>query len=81
MKHASTAAVTLALVALVFAGAARANAGYNVNSQSAPSVTDAVPAALVRHRQTVGWHYEWRYHFNKFGEYVPDWIAVLNRSR
>ena len=71
MTRILTLAGALSIAVMTASGALAAAPAYN---QSTPS-----PALAAQEKYgTVGWHYAWRYHFNKFGEFVPAWVAVLN---
>ncbi|MGH7040470.1 MAG: hypothetical protein ACREE1_20315 [Stellaceae bacterium] len=65
----------LAIAAVMVSGVARANPPYR--EIAAPSVR---PAQL-QPSQPAPWHYEWRYHYGKWGQYVPGWVPVLNSAR
>jgi hypothetical protein len=66
----ATAAVALA--AAVIGGPANATA-----LMDRPALVVPVPAPTAR-AQPAQWHYEWQYHYNRWSEYVPGWVAVPN---
>ena len=73
---------------ILFTAAAAALAAVTI---SGPANADALmdrPAANYRAMPTqtgsfgqVSWHYEWRYHYDRHGQWVPGWVAVLNGIR
>jgi hypothetical protein len=70
-----TTAGALAIAAVMVSGVARANPPYREAT--------ALPARLVQDKslQPAPWHYEWQYHYSKWGQYVPGWVPVLNSAR
>jgi hypothetical protein len=70
-----TTAGALAIAAVMVAGVARANPP---NQEVAAPPTQLAQLEAV---QPVQWRYEWQYHYNKWGQYVPEWIAVPNNLR
>ncbi len=69
----ATTAVALAtLAAAAIGGPANATA-----LMDRPAVVAPVPAPAA-YTQPTQWHYEWQYHYNRWSEYVPGWVAVPN---
>jgi len=68
------AASAIALVPMLMSGTAGAASASARHDQTVAAVTAPTLAK-------VNWHYAWRYHFNKFAELVPGWVAVLNTTR
>jgi hypothetical protein len=75
MTRTLTAAGALAITAVMIAGVARANPPHQ--EIVAPPVQLAQAEAL----QPVRWHYEWQYHYDKWGQYVPGWVAITSNVR
>ncbi|HTT80747.1 MAG TPA: hypothetical protein VMF86_13790 [Stellaceae bacterium] len=66
-----TLAGALSIAVMTASGALAAAPAYNQNTPS--------PLLAAQEKYgTIPWHYVWQYHFNKFGEVVPGWVAVLN---
>jgi hypothetical protein len=63
----------LSIAVMTASGTVNAAPAYN---QNMPSPAFAVQAG---YGPTVPWHYEWQYHYNHHSEWVPGWVAVLNR--
>ena len=67
----------IALAVVMLSGvAARANPADTLYPP-----TQASAAYPAQPAQRADWHYEWRYHYSRHGEWVPGWIAVLNSRR
>ncbi|HJU15036.1 MAG TPA: hypothetical protein VJ770_01090 [Stellaceae bacterium] len=75
MTRMLTAAGALALAAMTISGVAHANPPYR------EIVAPPTHWAQVSLRQPASWHYEWRYHYGKWGQYVPGWVPVLDSAR
>jgi hypothetical protein len=65
----------LAITAVMIAGVARANPPYQ--EMAAPSGR----LAQVEGLQPARWHYAWQYHYDKWGQYVPAWVAIPSNLR
>jgi len=65
----------LALAVATTSSAALAGPAFGQSVQPSPA------AVRVTSTPAVDWHYEWRYRYDRHGEYVPGWVAVLNNAR
>jgi hypothetical protein len=75
MRRMLTTAGAMALAVMTIAGVAQANPSYPAIGE--PPVLQAQNKSL----QPAPWHYEWQYHYNKWANYVPGWVPVLNGAR
>jgi hypothetical protein len=75
MTRMLTTAGAVALAVMTVAGVAQANPSY-------PAIEEPpVFQAQNRPLQPAPWHYEWQYHYGKWGQYEPGWVPVLNSAR
>jgi hypothetical protein len=79
MTRVLTTAGALVLATAMVAGIASAASLYGQTAQNTQMAAAPAATGQVRHHQAVGWHYAWRYHFDKWGQYVPGWVPVLNK--
>ncbi len=75
MTRMLTMAGALALAAVAISGVARADPPYG--EIAAPPARSAQAKSL----QPAPWHYEWQYHYGKWGRYAPGWVPVINGVR
>ena len=75
MTRTLTAAAALAITAVMVAAVARANPPHQ------EIVAPPARLAQAKSLQPIRWHYEWQNHFDKWGQYVPGWVAVSNNAR
>jgi hypothetical protein len=76
MTRMLTVAGVFALGAVLMYGAAQASPAYY--HQSAPGAAATGQASSPQ--PLADWHYEWRYQYGKWGEFMPGWVPVLNNA-